>query len=390
MIKIYLGIILFITTISNSFTQTVTDSIINQGVTRIFHYHIPSDYNGIDEIPMVVVLHGGNSNGMNFMDNSYFDEIGDTVSYISVFPTAYLGQWTDGRGNTQADSLGIDDIIFLSDMIDTLATEYSIDTCKLYLTGISNGGMMTHRFACEKPEKFQGYASIAASIPTYYYPNCSPNLPVNMMMIHGTEDNFSPYEGGTSGIPSSTGTVTGIDSTINFWNNNNSCINADSPDSIVYADINLMDNSYVVSYDYSPCTDNGEVKLYKVYGGGHTLPGGPGPIQIPIIGYSNKDINGAYEIWKFFSNKSCQTTTSLSEIENENEVSIYPNPSQNTITIKSDLNVEKVIVYDLLGKIVGIFNSSSINLMDFSSGVYLMEIEFLESSISTKRLIQKL
>lgn len=353
----------------------------------MFTYHIPSNYNGIDELPLVVVLHGGNSDGMTFMNNSYFDEIGDTASFIAVFPTAHLGQWTDGRGNTQADSLGIDDIIFLSDMIDTIGTAYPIDTCRRYLTGISNGGMMTHRFACEQPEQFQGYASIAASIPSSYYPHCSPDIPVNMLMIHGTEDKFSPYGGGASGVPSSTGTVTGIDSTISFWAHHNSCINASSPDSTVYPDINLMDNSYVVSYDYSPCADQGDVTLYKVYGGGHTLPGGPGPIQVPIIGYSNKDVNGAYEIWKFFSGKSCQTTTSIREIERE--ILIYPNPSQQTVAIKSGDHIKKVVIYNLSGQTVGIFNTSPIDLTELPSGLYVMEIEFVENQGSTRRFIQK-
>ncbi len=92
--------------------QTVSDSIINQGVKRTFHLNIPSTYNGIGELPLVVVFHGGNLNGKTFMGNSYFDEIGDTTSFFTVFPDAYKGNWTDGRGNTAADSEGIDDLIF--------------------------------------------------------------------------------------------------------------------------------------------------------------------------------------------------------------------------------------------------------------------------------------
>ena len=184
--------------------------------------------------------------------------------------------------------------------------------------------------------------------------------------------------------------MTGIDSTIGFWTDHNACVNATSPDSTLFPDINIADNSSVVRYDYSPCDPYGDVRLYKLIGGGHNSPGGPGPIHVPIIGYSNKDINGAYEIWKFFSSTSCQPITTLSELPKEIEIVVYPNPVQNIVTIKSELTIEKIVVWDLLGKIVGIFDTTQIDLIDLSTGTYLLEIEFLEDHKPAKRLIQKL
>ena len=211
-----------------------------------------------------------------------------------------------------------------------------------------------------------------------------------MLMIHGTEDSFSPYDGGASSVPSSTGIVTGIDSTIYFWANHNSYLNILAPDSIVVPDINTEDNSHVVSYDFTPCNSNGDVLLYKVYGGGHNVPGGPGPVFVPIIGYSNKDINGAYEIWQFFSNKSCDTLSSIDEFDIENTISVYPNPSQNRVYVKSDLEVQVISVYNLSGKKVAFSNSSSIDMEQLPSGLYLLDILFLGEGLSTKRLIQKM
>jgi len=383
-------VLLFTTTLSlQLMAQTITDSIMNQGVQRTFHYHVPSSYNGIDQLPVVVVLHGGNSDGLSFMNNSYFDEIADTASYIALFPDAYLGNWTDGRGNTPADSAGIDDISFLPTLIDSLAGSYAIDTCRLYVTGISNGGMMTHRLACERSETFQGYASIAASLPSAYYPSCSPTASVNLMMIHGTEDNFSPYAGGPSSVPSSTGTVTGIDSTITFWANHNNCTNQSTPDSTVFPDINTTDNGHVVKYEYQPCDANKAVALYKVYGGGHTLPGGPGPVFVPIVGYSNKDVNGAAEIWKFFSDKSCSPTTSSVETIKLADLKIYPNPASDRLTVETNAKIQTVVLYQLDGRAVISATTSQIDVSSVPPGVYIVEVQLEDEQHSVRQAVVK-
>lgn len=356
--------------------QSITGTVFNQGVSRGYELHLPQSYNGIDQLPVVFVLHGGNSDGATFMSNSYFDEIGDTASFIAVFPDAYLGQWADGRGVTQAEAEGIDDVAFLSALIDTLDALYAVDTCRSYLTGISNGGMMTHRVACEQPQLFSAYASIASSISTTYYPMCQPSGFANMLVMHGTEDNFAPYEGGASGVPSSTGTVTGIDSTIGFWATHNQCTNLNSPDSLVFPDIEPLDNGYVVRFDFGPCNPMGEVVLYKVYGGGHTLPGGPGPIQVPFVGYSNKDINGAYEIWQFFSDKTCDFSTGNNRPNTAPEFLLYPNPVTGYLKIETNEEVLAISVFRPNGQLCGTQSGSTADVSALEPGVYFLRVEF--------------
>jgi len=283
---------------------TLSLSFISQDISRNYQIHFPPSYNEETEFPLLVALHGGQSNGAAMMDNFYFDEIGDNEGFITVFPDSYAGQWADGRGTTTAEADGIDDVAFLSNLMDELISTYQVDACKLYLTGISSGGMMTQRVACDDTGRFTAYASIASSLPDSYVPHCQPQFTTSMAMVNGTEDQFSPYEGGPSNAPGSTGTVLGVAGTIAFWTTHNQCSEASNPSITNYPNIYAEDNSYVIRYDYGGCSQNNEVVLYEVVGGGHTFPGGPGPNYVPLVGYSNKDINGAEEIWNFFKEKT--------------------------------------------------------------------------------------
>ena len=226
--------------------------------------------------------------------------------YQIHFPPSYDGEWADGRGTTTAEEDGIDDVDFLSKLVDELLNTYQINACQLYLTGISSGGMMTLRMACDYSDRFAAYASIASSLPDQYVPLCQPDSSVSIAMVNGTEDKFSPYEGGASSVPSSTGTVLGALGTIAFWTTHNQCSEALTPSITNFPDTNTEDNSHVIRYDYGACNQDTGVVLYEVVGGGHTFPGGPGPIYVPLVGYANKDVNGAEEIWNFFKEKkSC-------------------------------------------------------------------------------------
>ena len=355
---------------------TQLDSIFNQGHYRSYQVHLPPAYDGATDLPLLMALHGGQSDGPSLMASSDFDEIGDTANYISLFPTAYKGQWADGRGTTQAELDGIDDVAFLGQLLDTLISKYAIDTCRLYVTGLSSGGMMTQRLACDNSGLFTAHASIMSSLPSVYYPQCQPSQMVNMLMMNGTEDNFSPYAGGPSSVPSSTGTVTGVDSTINLWANLAACSNMSSPDSTVYPDINTNDNGYVVKFDFGPCTSPYEVVLYKVYGGGHTLPGGPGPVFVPIVGYSNKDINGAEHIWNFFSDKSkCSLATSVRQAARSEGLSIFPNPVRDILSLRGAESGRDLRVFNSWGKVVWQGKASTIEVRDWPSGIYFLGLE---------------
>jgi polyhydroxybutyrate depolymerase len=281
------------------------DTIMHNGIERSYVIHFPPTYNGIDKLPLVMALHGGGEgDGQDLLDKNHFDEVGDTENYISLFPNGVFSDWADGRGVTDSELAGIDDVSFLSDLIDHLIQKYQLNTNKVYVCGASNGGMMTQRLACEIPQKFAAFGSIIASMPNEVFDSCNPQEPVSMLLMNGTDDTFVPYDGGDLGPLTDGGSVIGTDETILFWQNNNLCTNF-TPTITDLPNIDNTDNSTVTVFDYGSCTSSSEILLYRINDGGHILPGFEANINpVPLVGYINYDIDAAEEIWKFFEKHS--------------------------------------------------------------------------------------
>src|SRR5436305_14547620 len=96
----------------------------------------------------------------------------------------------------------VNDVKFLSALIDTLAKRYPVDKNRIYATGMSNGGYMAHVLGIELNDKIAAIASVAGSIVPQKYAAASPGRTVPAMEIHGTADSTVPYKGfGLYGIP---------------------------------------------------------------------------------------------------------------------------------------------------------------------------------------------
>jgi len=277
------------------------DTMTHNGIERSYVIHFPPTYNGIDKLPLVIALHGGGEgDGQEMLDKNHFDEVGDAENYISLFPNGVFSDWADGRGVTDSDLAGVDDVSFLSDLIEHLTQKYKIDTNRVYVCGASNGGMMTQRLACEIPQKFAAFGSIISSMPNEVFNSCNPQEPISMLLMNGTDDSFVPYEGGNLGPLTDGGSVIGTDATILFWQENNNCSDL-NPTITELPDIDDSDSSTVTLFDYGSCTSSSEIVLYRINEGGHILPGYEAILNpIPLIGNINYDIDAAEEIWKFF------------------------------------------------------------------------------------------
>jgi polyhydroxybutyrate depolymerase len=358
----------------------LTDSINHQGLYRKYIIHLPPSYDGNNKLPLIMVLHGGgNGDATSPRDKLHYDEIGDTADFITVFPYGYYNDWADGRGVTSDDTAGIDDVSFLISLKDTLFNQYEIDSCKAFLVGASNGGMMTLRIASEQPKSFSAYASIISSLPNLVANNFSPNSSISILFMSGTSDPLIPYNGGSLSPITSGGTVIGVDSTISLMLTNNGCTNV-VPDSTYLPDVDLTDNSTVVKYNYGFCNDSSEIVLYKIVGGGHADPGLEVAINpIPLLGYINYDIDGAIEVWNFF-NRHSKSTCSTSGILSVNDIifKLYPNPVKETLVIQPqrEYSTMKVSFYNVMGQnILTTQNKEVINVKNLPKGIYYLKIE---------------
>lgn len=271
----------------------------HDGVDRTYHLYVPESYRAGTPMPLVMALHGRGSSGEHMEKLTRFDARADAYGFIAVYPDGLDGAWDYVHG-IPGYKPGPDDAGFLVRLVETLIERYDIDTRRIYVTGISNGGFMTQRLACYAPRRFAAFASVAASGYAAMPLHCEDYHPVNMLYIHGTADSHVPWEGlGVEGADGTRQLVTmSVKSSLQFWSKRDRCgpgvstrelpRKGDSPGTLVRI---LTANG---------CEEGAEVSLYAVVGGGHNWPGIKGLIPPDIAGRVNMDIDASDVVLSFF------------------------------------------------------------------------------------------
>jgi polyhydroxybutyrate depolymerase len=278
-------------------------SIMFAGLERTYRIHIPASYDKADPIPLLIVLHGGGGTGEGTvkLTRGGFNKFSEKEGFIVVYPDGVEKHWNDGRENVsyRAHREKIDDIGFISALIDHLAKQYNVDIKRVYATGISNGAMMSLRLGCELSEKITAIAPVAGSMPENLPARCSPSRPVPVLMISNTDDRLVPWGGGDIRFGRKTfGRALSVPETIKYWVNHNQC--SSSPSISMEPDRDPKDGTRVRREAYNQCRESSEVVLYAIEGGGHTWPGGDQYLPQWIIGKTNRDIDANEVIWDFF------------------------------------------------------------------------------------------
>ena len=301
-------LLLFLPTTTFS-QQTINASIIYDNLQRDYILYVPAIYNSNNPIPLVLNFHGrtGTANGQ--MWHGDFRAIADSANFIIVHPQGLLNSSGETHWNVGQSGTVIDDIGFVSSLIDSISTSYNINSNRIYSTGMSNGAYMSYRLACELSDRIAAIGPVAGSTITYMINNCNPIHPTPIIHIHGEADSSCIYLGKPA--------VESIPSILNFWVNHNFC---DTQAVLTQVpNINLFDSSVVEHYVWENGFSGVEVEHYKIINGGHTWPGSLFPNN---NGLTNYDINASTEIWRFFSkydiNGLIISATSFTEIEIRN------------------------------------------------------------------------
>lgn len=339
--------------------QAQRDSIAVKGLWRTFLVHLPKNYNTNQSFPLVVNMHGLNSNAEQQQYYSQFDKVADTSDFIVVYPNAINGSWA---------SFGNDDVDFISILIDAIKSKYKVNDC-LFFTGMSQGGFLSYKLACLVPQKVTAIAVVSGNMSTNLQNSCSLNYDLPIMHFHGTKDELVPYNGSLG--------ISTVDKTIDWWVEHNQCITL--PNYNVLANINANDGSTVERYTYLGNKMRQEVAFYKITNGGHTWPGAP--IDIPF-GNTNKDINASYLIGGFFK-KYCSSSVSINDLSNTS-IDVSPNPFYSELTIKAPENAN-FILSNTFGQIF--YEGGEIQNYDFSRlsrGLYLLKIQYGTKTYSKK------
>jgi polyhydroxybutyrate depolymerase len=285
--------------------HTFTRTIMTNGLERTYRVHIPPSLPENISPALLFVLHGGGGTGEGMertLTLGGFNVLSDQQKFIVVYPDGIEKNWNDGRKNVTdpAHQQNIDDVGFFNALIDNLTIEFNIDPNRIFVTGISNGAMMSYRLAFEIPEKIAAIAPVAGAIPTDLLHYNISDVPISVCVMSGTNDPLVPWEGGQVGFPRKPrGTVISVPESVRYWVTHNNC--SIIPNITLLPDTDPTDHTWVQRDIYCEGTDNTEVILYTIYNGGHTWPDGYQYLPEVLVGSMSHDINANNVIWDFFS-----------------------------------------------------------------------------------------
>jgi polyhydroxybutyrate depolymerase len=270
-------------------------NITHDNIKRYYLLHIPKSYNAKNS-PLILALHGGMGTAETQKEYYGLVEKSDKEGFIiafpngaSRFPSGGMATWNAGNCCAYAVQSKSDDVGFIKKVISDIKSKAKID--KIYAIGMSNGGMMSYRLACDMSDTFTAIASVAG---TDNYDNCNPKKAISIMHIHSLIDSHVLFDGGCGpdcNIKAET-EFTSVPDTISKWVTKNNCNN--NPERV-------FDNNGAYCDLYTGCKANTQVKLCVTDDGGHSWPGAQKSPVRPEQKIPSQKISANNEIWNFFS-----------------------------------------------------------------------------------------
>lgn len=275
--------------------QTYDKTMMIDGLLRTYRVFVPSTFNSQSQrFPLVIVLHGGQMTGSQMESMTGMSDLAEKEKFIVVYPTAigkFKGKlyWNDGRVPE------VDDVSFISQLIDTLSKDFRIDPRRVYATGYSNGASMTNRLGMELSDKIAAIAPVAGTVGVRVEKKWISSLPMATLYFHGTADPFAYYTGGSAGTYR--GSALSADDFIKKSASRNGCQKGPQEENLPDRD---GDGQRVTRIEYSDCENNANVEFYRIEEGGHTWPGRVRAQSEKIFGRTTSDIQANEAMWSFF------------------------------------------------------------------------------------------
>ncbi len=360
-------------TVFGLFAQSTTGLIVSGGLTRTYRLYVPTVYTGTKPVPLVLNLHGYGSNAVEQELYSNLRSVADTANFIIVHPEGTLDITGRRFWNSFSNGATVDDLGFLSRLIDSLQAKYNIDPRRMYSTGMSNGGFISYDLACQLSHRIAAIASVTGSMTQSNLTDCKPARPVPVMQIHGTADPTVPYAGGTLLR------FTPVETLVDRWVARNQC----NPTPLILPVPNIVttDGCTAERYLYRNGIQGNTVEFFKIDGGGHTWPGAS-----VSIGVTNQDFNASREIWRFFRQYTLNAPTSTAEVSAGDLLwSVSPNPFGDRLLLQTNASVDgpsRVSLFDVSGRLIrqtllhsGTPSAEIDGLGDVGPGFYLLYID---------------
>lgn len=267
-------------------TGTNTRSLTHDAELRAYNVYVPASYDGLTPVPLVVDIHGLTSTKEQQQGFSGWQGKADATGFLVAYPDGLDNSWNAGTCCDPSAANGVDDVGFVRAMVTAIQAEGSIDAGRIFVTGLSNGGAMTHRLACEAADVFAAAAPLSFPTPyTDFATQCAPSQTRPLLLSMGLTDVLVPYENGFFG---------GAVESFEAWRAKSSCGGA-APEEHVY-----MGESYC-DVDTS-CGSGTEIGLCSIRGSAFPPP--LDPFSGHILYLNDDSINMADVIWEFFQSGS--------------------------------------------------------------------------------------
>lgn len=259
------------------------------GLQRTYYLHLPPG----PPTGLVVNMHAAGQTGAQHAALTHYDSVADAHGYVVVYPDGIDFSWADGRGASVPDRTGVDDVGFIAALVDRLTAEYGIPAGRVFATGLSAGGFMANRLACERADMFAAIAPVGATLGDHV--PCSPSQPVSVLTSHGTVDPIVPFNGGPMVGRGGPSTILAAYAVVDRWRELNGC----APDPVIAPVPGAGDGTSAERVSYE-CAAGTEVVLMRVDGGGHTWPGAPEILPADQVGPATRAFDASEVSAQFF------------------------------------------------------------------------------------------
>jgi polyhydroxybutyrate depolymerase len=238
---------------------------------REVRLRVPRSYDPGSPAPFVVALHGYGGDAEKVLDMPGFLAAVDDEGFLLAVPEGTTDQhgrqfWDATDACCDFHGQGVDDSQHVARVIEAVAENYSVDPGRVFVLGLSNGGFMAHRLACDHAELVAAIVSVAGA-QDYNSAACDPARPVSVLQVHGTADQVVPFHGGVM-VPGGPPVPSAKD-TVAQWRALDGC----SPGPVAAAPLDATsslpgaETARIAWHD--GCDTGTEVELWKVSGGGH-------------------------------------------------------------------------------------------------------------------------
>jgi polyhydroxybutyrate depolymerase len=253
--------------------QDTTWNVTVGSATRMARVHVPASYDRGAATPVVINIHGRTSTAQQQASLSRAIAKSDAEGFIVIHPESATSptSWNAGGGCCDpASATNVDDAGFIRALIDEAEARLCVDPDRVYVMGLSNGGFLAHRVACELGDRIAAIGPVAGLLSL---PTCAPKRAMPVLLVHGTADAIVSYDW--------------VDETIDYWRIYNRCTTQTT----------TYQNGDATCVTHGGCTAGADVVLCTISGGGHQWPGGE---ALPFLGPMSDDLIATDAIWSFF------------------------------------------------------------------------------------------